>query len=109
MSRRYLSLFVIVVGLVLLGLVVACAGGGEEPPAPTMPEEEEAEGPVVLSGEDLLEARCTQCHNLDRVKTASKTLDEWASTVGRMRGRGAELTDEEADRLAEYLAETYGP
>jgi len=109
MSSRYLSLSVIVVGLVLLGWVVACAGGGEEPPAPTMPEEEEAGGPAVLSGDYLLEARCTQCHNLDRVKAASKTLDEWASTVGRMRGRGAELTDEEADILSEYLAETYGP
>ena len=105
MSRRYLSLSVIVVGLVLLGLVVACAGGGGEPPAP--PPAEETAGD--LGGEVLLEARCTVCHNLDRVKTASKTLDGWASTVERMRGRGAELTDEEADILSEFLAETYGP
>jgi len=104
MSRRYLSLSVIVVGLVLLGLVVACAGGGEEPPAP--PAEETAGD---LGGEELLEARCTRCHSLDRVKTASKTQAEWEATVERMRGKGAELTDEEADILSEYLAETYGP
>ena len=47
--------------------------------------------------------------HLDRVKAASKTLDEWTATVGRMRGKGAELSDAEAEILLEYLAETYGP
>jgi len=98
--------FLVAVGLVLLGAAaVSCGGGGEEPPAP--PPAEETAGD--LGGEELLEARCTECHNLDRVKAASNTLDEWASTIERMRGKGAELTDGEADILSVYLAETYGP
>jgi len=106
MSKRSVSLLLIAVGLVLLGLAaVACGGVVEEPPAP--PPAEETAGD--LGGEDLLEARCTVCHSLDRVKTASKTQAEWEATVERMRGKGAELTDEEADILSEYLAETYGP
>jgi cytochrome c5 len=106
MSRRSLVLLLIAVGLLLLGLAaVACGGGGEEPPAP--PPAEEPSGD--LGGEELLEARCTMCHSLDRVKAASKNLDQWASTVERMRGLGAELTDGEADIRSEYLSETYGP
>ena len=102
MSRRNVVSLLVLVGLVLMGLAVACGGGGEETP-------EETEGPAALGGQELLEARCTKCHNLDRVKAASKTLDEWTATVGRMRGKGAELSDAEAEILLEYLAETYGP
>jgi hypothetical protein len=106
MSRRLVFLLLVVAGLVLLGLAaVACGGGGEEPPAP--PPTEGNTG--VLGGPDLLEARCTVCHNLDRVQAASKTQAEWEATVERMRGNGAELTDEEAGILVDYLAETYGP
>jgi len=103
-SRTVLVL--VVVGAVLVGLAVACGAGGGEPPPPP-PEEETT--PSELGGEELLEARCTQCHGLDRVKAASKDLDGWQSTVERMRGLGAELTDAEAQTLVEYLAETYGP
>ena len=111
MSRRNVVSLLVLVGLVLMALAVACGGGGEETPdtSPVQKTPEEAEGPPALGGQDLLEARCTKCHNLDRVKAASKTLDEWTATVGRMRGKGADLTDAEAETLLEYLAETYGP
>ena len=106
MSRRYLILVIIAAGLLLLGLAAAaCGGGGQEPPAPPP-----AEGPSGdLTGEELLEARCTGCHGLDQVKSASKTESEWEATVERMRGKGAELSDAEAETLVDYLTETYGP
>ena len=102
---------VFLLGLALVYLLVACGGGGEGPPVPPPAEMTPGggEGPAAHTGEELLEARCTRCHNLDRVKAASKTLDEWTATVGRMRGKGADLTDAEAETLLEYLAETYGP
>jgi Asp-tRNA(Asn)/Glu-tRNA(Gln) amidotransferase A subunit family amidase len=106
MGKRSSYVFLVVVGLLLLGVAaVACGGGAEEPPAPPPPEETGGN----LSGEELLQARCTKCHSLDQVKTASKTQTEWEATVERMRGKGAELTDQEVDTLSEYLAETYGP
>ena len=106
MRSRGIVFSVCLLGLSLVYLLVACGGGGEEPPAPPPGG---VEGPAALGGQDLLEARCTKCHNLDRVKAASKTLDEWTATVGRMRGKGAEPTDAEAQVLVDYLAETYGP
>jgi hypothetical protein len=57
----------------------------------------------------MLQDRCTRCHTLDRVQTASKSLAQWQITVERMRAKGAELTDDEVQVLIEYLADTYGP
>lgn len=100
-------LLLMLVGVVLVGLAVGCGAGGEEspPPPPTEGETISSE----LGGEGLLEARCTGCHSLDAVQTASKSEAEWASTIDRMIAKGADLTDAEAQALAEYLAETYGP
>jgi mono/diheme cytochrome c family protein len=105
MSGKKLVLSLVLVGLVILGLVVACGGAQEEPAAPP-PTEEPAAG---LSGEELLQDRCTQCHTLDRVETASMTQDEWQGTVERMIGKGAQLTDAEAQVLVQYLTKNYGP
>jgi cytochrome c5 len=104
MKVRTTILLLALLGLVIVGLVVAC-GGAQEEPAAAPPEETSGE----LSGEELLEARCTGCHALDIVEGATKTQAEWESTVGRMRGKGAELTDAEAQVLVDYLASTYGP
>jgi cytochrome c5 len=105
MKTRTTILVFAAIGLLILGLAVACGGAQEEPAAP--PSAEEPAGD--LSGEELLQARCTQCHGLDVVETASKTESEWEDTVQRMIAKGARLTEAEAQTLVEYLAETYGP
>jgi hypothetical protein len=45
---------------------------------------------------------------LDRVESAQKSREEWASTVARMVEYGAELTDAETTVLIDYLTATYG-
>ncbi len=110
------TLFVIL--LLVLGvasLAVAC-GAPSAPPTPTGPPAEPTPTetlaplpPPSVSGAELLQDRCSECHGLDRVQAASKTQAEWEATVDGMRDKGAELTDEEAQILTEYLAETYGP
>jgi len=110
-SSRKVVFSVILFGLALVYLAVACGGGGEEPPTPPPVEMTPGggEGQAAPTGDELLQARCTVCHDLGRVEAASKTQAEWEATVGRMRGKGAELTDAEAQTLVEFLAETYGP
>jgi cytochrome c5 len=105
MSRPNVILVLIVVGAVLLALSVACGGGAEEPPAP--PPAQESTGD--LSGEELVEARCTRCHGSETTTGAAKTAQRWESTVDRMIAKGAELTDAEAQVLVDYLTENYGP
>jgi hypothetical protein len=78
----------VIVGLVVVILLAACGGGGP-------------------SGRELLESRCTVCHNLERVTSSDRTAQEWEVIVDRMITRGAELTDAERDVLVEYLAKEY--
>jgi len=58
-------------------------------------------------GQILLEERCIECHNLSRVTSKSKTLEEWRRTVERMVDKGTVLSEAEQETLIDYLAETY--
>ncbi len=58
-------------------------------------------------GDALLKSRCNECHDLDRITSASKSSDEWEATVDRMITRGAVLDNTERETLIEYLTETY--
>ena len=61
----------------------------------------------TLDGKALVEERCSVCHGLDRVTSASKSRDEWQANVERMVEQGADLNAEEQQAVVEYLAETY--
>jgi mono/diheme cytochrome c family protein len=63
----------------------------------------------VTDGASLLEARCTDCHSIDRVKKAKKTHDQWARNVARMVDKGAQLNATEQSVVIDYLSKTYGP
>ena len=78
---------------------------------PTQPSQETqpTAAPPAGDGAALLEERCTVCHSLDRVTSASKTRQEWEQTVTRMVGKGARLNADEQEILISYLTETYGP
>jgi cytochrome c5 len=82
----------------------------EERHTPTAPPREELEPTAapVEEGWALLEERCTVCHTLDRVERSQKSREEWESTVARMVGRGAQLTDDERAVLIDYLTARYG-
>jgi cytochrome c5 len=76
-------------------------------PAPAVQTPNATGYPAPASGETLLNDRCVKCHNLDRVKSAKKSVDEWKSTVERMIGKGAQINPAEKNGLINYLAETY--
>ncbi len=77
--------------IILCLLLVAIRCGGGTPP------------------ERLVQERCTRCHTLAPIQVARKTPEEWTRTVYRMIDKGARLSDAEAERVIEYLSETYGP
>jgi hypothetical protein len=79
--------------LLLLSLLLA-ACGGQDPPA-------------QLDGQALAEERCGVCHDYQRVESAAKSADAWASTVDRMIERGAQLNDAERQAVIDYLAEAH--
>jgi glyoxylase-like metal-dependent hydrolase (beta-lactamase superfamily II) len=59
-------------------------------------------------GAQILQGGCSGCHNLARVQSQHLTSAEWQGIVDRMKGRGAEISDEDTSTLVDYLAKTYG-
>lgn len=102
-------------GNVVVGPINLGGAEGEMMSEEEMAPEEEAapEEEMAPEGEDmgaahdgnaLISERCTVCHTRDRIDQAQKTADEWAATVDRMIGYGAQLTPEEREAVLNYLA-----
>ena len=67
---------------------------------------------VVLpegDGKKILESKCTVCHDLTEVAKQHLTKGEWDDLIKVMIASGAEVTDEEAAILVEYLTKNFGP
>jgi mono/diheme cytochrome c family protein len=56
----------------------------------------------------LLARACTSCHTSDQVNEARFSADRWRVVTVDMRERGAVLTDEELERLVEWLSRVKG-
>ncbi len=56
----------------------------------------------------LMNRSCTKCHGMERVQGARKATEAWRVTLVDMRERGADLGDEELERLVEWLARVWG-
>jgi cytochrome c5 len=56
----------------------------------------------------LLNRACTTCHPLDRVEASRFPEDRWRVLAVDMRERGAKLSDEELERLVEWLGRVWG-
>jgi mono/diheme cytochrome c family protein len=60
------------------------------------------------AGKDLVMNVCTQCHDLARITSKSRTKEEWNDTVDKMAMRGAKASDEEFETIVTYLAKYFG-
>ena len=56
----------------------------------------------------LMNRACTPCHGLDRVQGVKNAEEGWRTTLVDMRERGAQLSDEELERLVEWLTRVWG-
>jgi ferredoxin-NADP reductase len=64
----------------------------------------------VNQASDLMQRRCSKCHNLDRVVGARKDAQGWIATVNRMRAMtGAGISEADARTIVSYLASQNRP
>ncbi len=60
------------------------------------------------TGKDLFEKNCGKCHTLERSLNKTSNLNAWKRTITRMvrysERAGQIITNEDADKIAEYLA-----
>ena len=59
-------------------------------------------------GQDLVEARCTTCHDVERIVVKRTTLPEWQHIIDRMRGQMGiqnipDISNQDAATIASYL------
>ena len=59
-------------------------------------------------GDTLLTRACTRCHGADRVNQARNSAEAWRVVIVDMRERGAKVTDEEVEKLVEWLGRVKG-
>ena len=67
--------------------------------------------PVALPagpGKELVESRCTMCHDLERVTAAKREKREWDSVVANMLERFGLQAPDEARAISAYLTAQYG-
>lgn len=72
--------------------LVAQPPPGEPPPGP---------------GLELIQRSCINCHDITMITSKRKTPDEWATLVGLMADRGAEVSPEEMQVIEEYLSQHF--
>ena len=51
----------------------------------------------------------TACHVAAQVTAQHKTSEQWAETVSQMISNGAQVKDEDFDKVVAYLTKNYGP
>jgi cytochrome c5 len=61
------------------------------------------------NGKDLVAVACTQCHGLKMIVALRDGPAGWKRFVDDMILRGAQLTPQEADTVAQYLSKSFGP
>ncbi len=74
-------------------------------PASSSPASLLPDGP----GKDLVLKDCQSCHSIQNVISRHGTADDWAQVVSQMIGRGANISDDDADSIVDYLAAHFGP
>ncbi|NLP37376.1 MAG: hypothetical protein GX357_06965 [Firmicutes bacterium] len=73
----------------------------------TEPSNQTADTPPALTGEELVNGRCIECHTMDRIKR-DRSNEEWDEHTHRMLSKSPEMfTEEEFLRVLEYLQEQY--
>jgi glucose dehydrogenase len=60
------------------------------------------------NGRDLVQKVCNSCHSVDLITTHRQTRDEWTGTVQRMAQHGASATDEQFNKIVDYLTNNFG-
>lgn len=85
----------------MLGLVVLTAAQEDEPAA--------IEPASARKAATLILARCALCHTTDLIAQQRLPGDRWTATVDKMRHWGADLSEDEAAVLLQFLTARYHP
>ena len=84
--------------LLAAGLHIPAPAAGQQQP------EKLADGP----GADLVQAKCTLCHDIGNITRIRQSREDWSETLKVMIRRGVPLTPAEEAAILDYLTKHYG-
>lgn len=87
-------------------LWVAAAAFATEPAQPS-PQASTKTGQGDKSRELVIEV-CTYCHEMERVTEQHLSAGQWRGLIKGMISEGPPVTDQEFDRIVDYLAKNFG-
>ena len=90
--------------VMIAGIAVAQAPAPAPAPAAKAPV---AAAPDAKDAE-LVERMCSGCHEYGTVTSQNRTDTEWAETLDRMTGYGAQIQPADQKRIQAFLAAHYG-
>lgn len=103
MLRRSITLFLAGGLLVSAGVLVASQGRTFTPEEMATYRAALPDGPA----RELVIHVCGQCHEPNRAAALRLTREGWEGVVQKMRGIGAQATDEEFAQITDYLSENF--
>lgn len=65
--------------------------------------------PDLALGQDLVQARCTSCHDSSRYTSQRLNEAQWRTMIDNMIGHGARISAEEVPPILAYLVSAHGP
>jgi cytochrome c553 len=57
----------------------------------------------------FIEGICSTCHDAQLITDTRATKDEWLDILKNMNGKGAGLSEQDVELMANYLSKKYGP
>jgi len=100
MKKKYLIPVLMATFLLLTAILLAACGSSTQSSSGSTNN-------TPLTGQALLQERCTVCHNLNRITMMHGDTQQWKGLVDQMISRGAQLNSTEEQTLVDYLAQTY--
>jgi len=102
MSARLRTVVAFALTAALALAIVGCTTSGSTPETgSTAP----AAGASDSGGQALVEQKCTMCHPIDQVNSASYDAAGWEDLVTRMEQNGLVVTPEERQAILDYLVQ----
>jgi mono/diheme cytochrome c family protein len=88
-------------------LAILMAGAWIVASVPLLAEQTPPAEPPPGPGLDLIQRSCINCHDIYMITAKRRTAQEWATVVGLMADRGAEVTPEEMQIIEDYLSQNF--
>jgi competence protein ComEA len=104
--RKFIFRFIAAAGLIAVPVFSASGqAGNSSAPAGATEASSLPDGP----GKQIIQKSCLVCHGVSNITGQHASESDWSNTVSDMIGKGADISDDDANTLVKYLAAHFGP